>query len=460
MLARRRRRRGQRDPEHGDVDERERRCQHRKPRPSQRERHEAGPEEQGEVLQPEDVGELEHPRHAVEQSEQRRQADEQDEPGHHRSHKAHRGDASRARRAPRRSAPARARRGSAASAPARACPGSEASPASAPGATRARPARVLRRGARRPRRPPACRCRAAGSTARTRSPARRSGRRPPRARARPGCSGSGRPRSARPAARARALRCRPPRARHGRICPRSRCSAIAPRLSSSGVSGRRGAGSRGRSCRCAGDAGSPRSARPAPPGCRCRAIAAFRRDDDAVRVRLADRRLALAVGVGVGRVDMPIPAAAACLISSTFSGVCRRRFVPSPIRVISMSPNVSVRAAGIARKDASRAYTRRMGERVAPATTLGFVGLGHMGGNMAARFLAARLHRLRRGPSPRARAGARAPGAASGATHRASLRRRPTSSSARSPTTTCSRTSPRARTGCSPASPPGRSGSI
>jgi 3-hydroxyisobutyrate dehydrogenase-like beta-hydroxyacid dehydrogenase len=39
--------------------------------------------------------------------------------------------------------------------------------------------------------------------------------------------------------------------------------------------------------------------------------------------------------------------------------------------------------------DPDEPYTRGMGERVASVTTLGIVGLGHMGGNMAARFLAA-----------------------------------------------------------------------
>ena len=94
VLVRRRRVGSERNPEHCDVDERERGRHKGKPRPAQRERREGCSDEQRQVLQAEHVRELEHPGDAVEQPEERRQTDEQDEPRHHRSQKAHREDAS------------------------------------------------------------------------------------------------------------------------------------------------------------------------------------------------------------------------------------------------------------------------------------------------------------------------------------------------------------------------------
>src|SRR3954462_14131149 len=86
---------------------------------------------------------------------------------------------------------------------------------------------------------------------------------------------------------------------------------------------------------------------------------------------------------------MPIPAATACLTSSTFSCVLLSRFVPRPIRAISMPASVSVRATAIARRMPVARVHSADGRTGSSVTALGIVGLGHMGGNMAARFLAA-----------------------------------------------------------------------
>jgi hypothetical protein len=87
-----RRRRGgkQRNPEHGDVDERERGSHASQPGPPQHEGDESRPDEHDEVLQAKDVSELEHPRHPVEQPDERRQADEKDKPSYRASQESHR----------------------------------------------------------------------------------------------------------------------------------------------------------------------------------------------------------------------------------------------------------------------------------------------------------------------------------------------------------------------------------
>jgi hypothetical protein len=80
----------QRNPEHDDVDEREHGGHASKPGPPQREGDERRPDEHGDILQPKDIRELEHPRHPVEQSEERCQSDEQNEPPHRTSQESHR----------------------------------------------------------------------------------------------------------------------------------------------------------------------------------------------------------------------------------------------------------------------------------------------------------------------------------------------------------------------------------
>ena len=142
-----------RNPEHGDVDKRKRGC----PRTAiavvaQHERDGGRPDEHGEVLQTEDVGEFEDPRHAVEQSEERRHADEKDKPRHHSTHQAHREDASGAPRARPRSAQARALRDSARGGRGRGCQESGESRASVQAATRAQPGEVGHHGGWRSRR--------------------------------------------------------------------------------------------------------------------------------------------------------------------------------------------------------------------------------------------------------------------------------------------------------------------
>ena len=90
------------------------------------------------------------------------------------------------------------------------------------------------------------------------------------------------------------------------------------------------------------------------------------------------------------------------------------------------------------------------GDDMATTTTIGFVGLGHMGGNMAARLLAAGYDRLWRVARDREqRAASSSTRGCAGATRRARSPKPPTSSSPRFPTTACSKGSRRGPDGIS-----------